>query len=199
MTSRLCIAGFAGSLTFAACAATAPRPQAPTHPAAKAVVAEEPLEVTQPSPLALYRSADAVAHVKIVSSRATLVPGRGPMPSVFTVFEANVLDAAKGTLPAHIKVYQKAGQVEDANRIYRVDDLEPVKADDEYLLFINWNSTLGAYVVAGSEGAYEINAGGRLRALAHTNTAAEVGARTLNAVKNDIRIANSDLQNGVKK
>lgn len=192
------MAGFAGITTLAACAATAQQPHTVAR-AAKTVVSEEPLQVTQPSPLALYRSADAVAHVKIVSSRATLVPGRGPMPSVFTVFEANVLDAPKGTLPAHIRVYQKAGQVEDMDRIYRVDGLEPVKADDEYLLFINWNSSLGAYVVAGAEGAYEINAGGRLRALARTDTAAEVGRRTLNAVKNDIRVANSDLQNGVKK
>ncbi len=192
------MAGFAGITTLAACAATPPQPHTVAG-AAKTVVSEEPLQVTQPSPLALYRSADAVAHVKIVSSRATLVPGRGPMPSVFTVFEANVLDAPKGTLPAHIRVYQKAGQVEDMDRIYRVDGLEPVKADDEYLLFINWNSSLGAYVVAGAEGAYEINAGGRLRALARTDTAAEVGRRTLNAVKNDIRVANSDLQNGVKK
>lgn len=192
----VCIAALAACAAINACAATATKATKPAPPA-KIVLAEEPLQVTQPSAEALYRSTDAVAHVRIVSSHPTLVPGRGPMPSVFTVLEANVLDAAKGTLPAHIRIYQKAGQAEDATHIYRVEGLEPVKADDEYLLFLNWNDFLGAYVVAGAEGAYEVNAGGSLRALGRSTAAAAVGHRTLNAVKNDVRVANTE--SGVKK
>ena len=40
----------------------------------------------------------------------------------------NVLETVKGTLPAHIRIYQKAGQYEDATHIYRVADLEAVSA-----------------------------------------------------------------------
>jgi len=197
LTRSIAIAGLAAITAVNACAATAPAPPKPA--VTKAIIAEQPLQVTQPSPEAMYRACDAVAHVKIVSSHPALIPGRGPMPSVFTVLEANVLETVKGTLPAHIKIYQKAGQYEDATHIYRVADLEAVSAGAEYLLFINWNDTLGAYVVGGNEGAYEVDTAGSLRALAHSSTATAVGQKTLRSIENDVRVANSKNKNDVQR
>jgi hypothetical protein len=165
----------------------------PRPPKAEKPIAEiEVFQTTSPSLEDLWQGSVAVLRARVIDAEAKAhsnpsAPGAGP--TILTEARLAVSEVYKGTAALRqlreVKVYQVAGSVEEPTRILRVANIQPLHKGAEYLVFLGWNSYFSRWMVAGSDGVYEIR-DGRLHAYGRSRLAQERDGARLNSVSDEL-------------
>ena len=159
-------------------------------------IIESPLRPDRRPPpatlLELISSVDLTVHVRILSAepRRRAVPG-GTVPE--TVFVAEVLERGRSRRHSSkgekLRLVQEGGEFEEANQIHRrfEDGNPPLVAGRSYLLALNHNDFLDAYVFAhGPDSVFEIQ-GGKVQPRGKGDGAKELTAKGLREALQRIR------------
>jgi hypothetical protein len=147
------------------------------RPAAPQTIFQEVDAVDPPSTLAEFvAQSDAVAHVQILQSRTYLAPNG----SVLTEHTARLVEPVKshqrlGAASTVITIVQRAGRFDAGDHVIEVKDQPLFESAEEFVLFLRWNPTLGAFEVRnGPHGAFRVTAGGGLEPKSHSQLAQSV-------------------------
>ena len=147
------------------------------QPATERHVVEHVSPVAPESLDDLFSHAAIIVVARIITATPAPRTALGGVPDVYTTFSAGVTKTLKGNLPAGAVLLQKAGTATVDGITAEVAGEPVLQPGSRYVLFVNWNPTLQAFIVRGSEGAFRINGDGLIEPLGRSPFAASQRGR----------------------
>jgi hypothetical protein len=119
----------------------------------------------------LWNQSSIIVVANIDTATAAPRTAMGGVPDVYTAYTAHVSKTLKGTLPPNAVLLQKAGRATVNGVVAEVAGEPVLEPGSRYVLFVNWNPVLRAYVLRGSEGAFRISREGVIQPLGRSEFA----------------------------